>query len=577
MIAKHVPMRSLGRSDFASLVAYITDTQSKTERLGHVQITNCEACSIQDTIIEVLATQHLNTRAVGDKTYHLLISFPSGEHPEASVLKDIEERLCTGLGYGEHQRISAVHYDTDHVHIHIAINKIHPTRRTMHEPFLAYKTLGELCTKLEKEHDLQQVNHTFKRRISESRALDMEKHSGVESLLGWIKRTCLNDLLSAQSWGELHENLRKNGLELRKQANGFVIKTDDGTMVKASTVARTLSKQKLEQRLGPFEAVFEWQGQMREKQYEREPIRFRVNTEALYAKYKAEQQTLMVNRPTALKALQHRKDRDIEAAKRANRLGRAAIKLIGSGRLNKKLLYAQASRTLYAKIQTSNKTYQKERQGLYSDKRCTWADWLQRQALQGNSEALTALRSREEAQGLKGNILQGQGQPQQGLAPVIDTITKKGTIIFRSGKSAVRDDGERLQVSREATVEGLQEALRLARERYGNRLTVNGTTMFKAQIIRAAVESRQPITLVDPVLEIKRQKLLRKEIIHERSEHNINVPHHLEQKGARPDHPLRRSLFEPRIDQEQRAKEVECDSVSTAPRNAIKKPKRRCR
>ena len=50
MIAKHVPMRSLGKSDFAGLANYITDAQSKDHRLGHVQATNCEAGSIQDAI-----------------------------------------------------------------------------------------------------------------------------------------------------------------------------------------------------------------------------------------------------------------------------------------------------------------------------------------------------------------------------------------------------------------------------------------------------------------------------------------------------------------------------------------------
>jgi hypothetical protein len=34
MIAKHVPMRSLGKSDFAGLVNYVTDAQSKDHRLG---------------------------------------------------------------------------------------------------------------------------------------------------------------------------------------------------------------------------------------------------------------------------------------------------------------------------------------------------------------------------------------------------------------------------------------------------------------------------------------------------------------------------------------------------------------
>ena len=35
MIAKHVAIRSLGKSDFAGLVDYITDEQDKAERLGY--------------------------------------------------------------------------------------------------------------------------------------------------------------------------------------------------------------------------------------------------------------------------------------------------------------------------------------------------------------------------------------------------------------------------------------------------------------------------------------------------------------------------------------------------------------
>ena len=481
----------------------------------------------------------MNTRATGDKTYHLLVSFPSGENPSASTLKDIEEQLCVGLGYGEHQRISAVHHDTDHLHIHIAINKIHPTRHTMFDPFQAYRTLGELCAELEQEHGLQQVNHTFSRRVSESRVLDMEKHSGIESLVSWIKRTCLNELLNTQSWMELHEVLSKNGLELRMRANGLIIEASDGTIVKASTVARDLSKQKLETRLGPLKASLERKAQIKEnRQYQKKPVRLHVNTVTLYAKYKVEQQTLVESRSIALKKAQHCKNREIEAAKRANRLRRATIKVVGEGRVTKKLLYAQASKALRTEIQKINMQYQKERQGFYGvHKRCTWADWLQKEAIQGNVEALAALRSREVVQGLKGNTVQGEGQTRHGHAPVIDTITKKGTIIFRAGMSAVRDDGDKLQVSREATFDGLQEALRLAMTRYGNRITVNGTALFKAQIIRAAASSQQPIIFADPLLERRRQDIkcqdikctiqctrtlnvLKKENTHERSEHD---------------------------------------------------------
>ena len=512
-------MRSLGKSDFAGLASYITDAQSKEHRLGEVRLTNCHASMVGDAITEVLATQHGNTRATSDKTYHLLVSFPPGENPGAEVLHQIEDRVCAALGYDGHQRISSVHNDTDHLHVHIAINKIHPVRHTMHEPFLAYRTMAEVAVKLEDEFGLQQVNHGDRRSLSEGRAGDMEHHAGVESLVGWIKRECLDEIKGAQTWQRLHQVLRDNALQLRVRANGFVVEAGDGTMVKASTLARDLSRPSLEARLGPFEPSTERQAPaIAKRQYRKDPIRLRVNTVELYAKYQAEQQSLTMARTQSLEHARHRKNRLIEEAKRSNRLRRATIKLVGDGRMSKKLLYAQASKALRSEIQVINQQYQQDRAALYTEhSRRTWADWLRKEAQQGNTEALTALRVRQKS-GLKGNTIQGEGQGQSGQVPLVDHITKKGTIIFRIGMSAVRDDGDRLQVSREATREGLQAALRLAQQRYGNRITVNGTVEFKAQIIRAAVESQLPITFADSALESRRQALLNKESSHERTE-----------------------------------------------------------
>lgn len=520
MIAKHVPMRSLGKSDFAGLADYITDTQGKTERLGRVQVTNCVAGTVQAAIDEVLATQHINTRAKGDKTYHLLVSFRTGEKPNADTIKAIEERICAGLGYGEHQRISAVHHDTDNLHIHIAINKIHPVRHTMHEPYYPHRALAELCTILERDYGLEPDNHESRKRGTEGRAVDMERHAGIESLVGWIKRECLDEIREAQSWTELHQTMRANGLELRERANGLVIESGDGTMVKASTVARDLSKPKLEARLGSFEASSERQARINVKrQYQKNPVRLRVNTVELYAKYKAEQQTLTASRAAALDKARKRKDEQIEAAKRSGRLRRAAIKILSEGRLTKKLLYAQASKSLCNEIQAINKQYRRERKRFYDEhRRLTWADWLKKEAMQGNAETLTALRAREAAQGLKGNTVKGEGQARPGHVPIQDNITKKGIIIYRAGMSAIRDDGDKLQVSRETNSEGLQTALRLAMERYGERISVNGTPEFKAQVVRAAADSQLPIIFADPGLERRRQELSTKEKANERSE-----------------------------------------------------------
>lgn len=504
MIAKHVPMRSLGKSDFAGLANYITDAQSKDHRLGQVLLTNCSAATLPVAIEEVLATQHINTRAKSDKTYHLIVSFRVGEQPCADTLKAIEERICAGLGYGEHQRISAVHHDTDNLHVHIAINKIHPTRHTIHEPYYPHRTLAELCEVLERDYNLERDNHIPNQRGAAARAADMERHAGVESLIGWIKRECLDDMRGAQSWAELHQVMRDNGLELRARGNGLVIEAGDGTSAKASTLARDLSKSALEARLGGFEAAPERREAQVKRSYRKDPVRLRIDTTELYARYKDEQKTLTAARAEALTKAKRQKDRAIENAKKKAAAKRAAIKLT-DGRLTKKLLYAQVSASLVADLGAIRKQHDQERAKHYQGfQRQPWADWLKQQATQGNAESLAALRARDAAQGLKGNTIEGQGQPRPGDAPAIDNITKKGTIIYRAGRSAVRDDGDRLQVSREADRDGVQTALRVAMEKYGERITVTGSPEFKAQVIWAAADAKLPITFTDPGLDRRR-------------------------------------------------------------------------
>ncbi|MCG7988211.1 MAG: relaxase/mobilization nuclease domain-containing protein [Candidatus Thiodiazotropha weberae] len=507
MITKHVPMRSLGKSDFAGLVDYITDEQRKEHRLGEVRLTNCEACSLRDAISEVLATQFANTRAKSDKTYHLIISFRAGEQINASTLAAIEDHICKGLGFGEHQRISAVHHDTDNLHIHIAINKIHPIRNTIHEPYYPHHKLAELSQHIERDYGLQQDNHTPRRRGAESRASDMEHHAGVESLIGWIKRECLDDIKEAQSWEELHQVMRDNGLELRTRGNGLIVAANDGTMIKASTLGRNFSKPKLEARFGPYEHN-QTQKTKPCRKYRKDPIRLRVNTTELYARYKAEQQVVASNKTMALSKAKQGKDSQIAYAKTKGKARRAVIKLAGGGRLTKKLLYTQASSSLKTKIDKIQQHYRAKRQAIHdTHRRLTWADWLKQKALKGDKQALNALRAREAAQGLKGNTIKGRGRATPGLTPVIDSITKKGTIIYRSGTSAVRDDGDKLQVSRQATGQTVAAALRMTMERYGNRIIVNGSPEFKAQAIQSAVDSQLPITFADPGLEQRRKAM----------------------------------------------------------------------
>lgn len=515
MIAKQVVMKSVDKSSIGGLVKYLTDEQQKNERVGAETVTNCQSDNPQVAIIEILNTQAQNTRATSDKTYHLIVSFRANEQPDETTMRAIEAKICEGLGYGDHQRVSVVHHDTDNLHLHIAINKIHPTRYTIHDPYGDYKTLGQLCERLECEFGLEVDNHQAQKSGSENRAFDMERHAGIESLLGWIKRECLEEMKTAQNWTELHEVMTNNGLTLQERGNGLVIMDGAGFRVKASSVARDLSKVKLEQRFGSFEALSTEAQEVnnRSQHYQQKPMRSRVNTVELYARYKTEQSTIAETRSvTWAKALERKNDL-IATAKRQAKHKRTVIKAIKGAGLGKKLLYAATNKKLIDEIQKINKQYLVERQKIYDQgQKMAWADWLRIKATEGNKSALDALRAREAAQSLKGSTVAGKGDivPLSSTVdrPGQDSITKKGTIIYRVGKMTVRDDGHKLKVSRGINQADLKTVLGMVMDRYGNQIIVNGNKDFKEQIAQAAASSMLPITFDDPTLERRRQELL---------------------------------------------------------------------
>lgn len=510
MIAKIVGMRLVKKSSFAELTKYLTDEQEKSERVGFVNITNCNTSNNVDVaVLEIVNTQELNTRSETDKTFHLIVSFPAGEQPADTVLKEIEGRICEGLGFGEHQRVSVVHHDTDNTHIHIAINKIHPTRYTIHEPYYGKKTLGALCEKLEQEYGLEKTNHTSKKFLSEGLIADMERHSGVESLVNWIRREGKEKLQAAGSWEAFHRVLSEHGLLLKERGNGFIFTNHDGITVKASTVAREFSKEKLIHKFGLFKPDSPQKDNSGQR-YQMRPIHSGFDTSLLFAQYMIERKAAPFLRSEELKRDKEKKAALIADAKRVASLKRSVIKLADGSRAGKRISYALVSHTLLADIKAINERFYENRLQLYKmHKPLQWADWLRVKATQGDGDALAALRARRPGARAQGNgLLDSNGHAVNESAEAIqDSITKNGTIIYKVGGAAVRDDGAKLSLSRAIDQNGLVTALEFAKQRYGDRIHVNGTADFKAKAIHAAVAANLQITFADATLERYRQTL----------------------------------------------------------------------
>ncbi len=550
MIIKQVPMRSLRKSSFSDLVGYISDERERAHRVGGVRISNCASGRVDAAIEEILATQALNRRARSDKTCHLIVSFRAGETPSPEVLQQIEERVCAGLGYSEHQRISALHTDTDNWHVHIAINKIHPERRTIHEPYYSHRTMGQLCETLEREFNLEVDNHCSRQTRSAGQADDVEAQSGIESLTGWIRRNCLEEIQSAETWTILHEVLTSNGLSLHVRANGLIFSALNGTSVKASSVDRALSKSRLEARLGAFqpggafgagegettrstagttdgcsdeitgvtgecERVRDASNQITDedpvgifRQYERRPLPLKVNTDALYASYVEEQRLIRLSRSERFSESRALVGRQIAEARRAYLMRRSIIRLLDGRGFSKRLLYAQARAAYRKRVAAAIALNTKARLSVPKTyKVLTWLDWLKKEATQGNLGALEALRAREGKKMASANSVSGSAHPRFNPLSDIDTVTKKGAVIYRSVKTPIRDDGSTLHLASRISRTACADLLRLSLRRFLGAIEVHGSAPFKAAMVWVAAKERISVLFSDPSLERRRVAL----------------------------------------------------------------------
>ena len=394
MISKKAPVKAAAKSKVGHLVAYLLDQKGKSDRVAAVAVTNCQSDDPKWAVHEMQAVQSRNQRAKGDRTYHLVISFRAGEDLPGDTLARIEDDFCRALGFPEHQRVSVVHRDTDNLHLHVAINKVHPTKFTLHEPFNDYHTRAKLCQQLEARYGLKSDRSAAKRDVpGHQKAAAMEVIAGVESLIGYVQRSLGTSVASAHSWQEMHEAFAKAGVALKPRGNGLVVESN-GKTAKASSCFRGLSKSALEKRFGPFQQMSQGVAAVTPgKTYTARPMQ--QGSAKLYEQYQAARREVKRVQSTRLAEALVAHRRRVQHAKIAYKTQRTIIGLTRRNTVNTVMLQLHRAR-LKAKVADSYTTYQTERNALYQEaKLLAWNDWLMTQAANGNKAATTLLQSRQ--------------------------------------------------------------------------------------------------------------------------------------------------------------------------------------
>lgn len=519
---------------FDRLASYIVDREGDGERVVGARITNCEAGDdIALAIREIEQTQAENTRTRLDKSYHLVISFPEGERPTADQLRDIEDHLVAAIGYADHQRISAVHDDTDNLHIHVAINKIHPTNFKAIEPHFDKRKLMTACRELELRHGLKIDNHGLAEDRDRDRGQDagedrrqgpepgtgadkMEAHGGRESLATWIEANAKTQLIEAASqalsWADFHERLADLGLTLKPRGAGFVIGSADGKAhVKASSVDRGLGVGPLTERLGNYQPPSRERGRDEgapSKRYDAGPRQDRRKAAPLYERFQRERARVESARDMAVADLGQAHAAYSSQLSRHYRQQRKVVRTTP-------YVAPQVRKRELEEINLAHTKARAERRQLAIQQRAfirqsnplpTWQSFLEREAARGDEQAVAILRSRVISRSPEGaNILTAQDRESarhvvyQQLQPV---AAKNGDMIYQLADGGrVTDRATEVRADRSTTAAAFL-ALSLAADRYGHQpLELDGSDAFKAAVISVAAIRGFDVTFADPDLE----------------------------------------------------------------------------
>lgn len=500
---------------FTKTAEYILDTQQHGEKVASYRIVNCVSEEPAMAMVEIETTQAKNTRSKADKTFHAVIAFAPGETLSEAQLVAIEDRVCEALGYGEHQRISAVHHDTDHLHIHLAINKVHPETLRCFQPYYSHYKMDAVCAELEQQYGLVRTPRIGDKRQGHE-AQDAEAHRGEVSLLGWIQETVRaaesDRLAAAVDWQAFHAVLWEHGLQIRPRGAGLVVVTADGSQgVKASSVAREWSMKSLTARFGDYQSPDATVlSETPRRTYQRQPKH--PGATGLYAQYQQQRREALEHREAAQAALQE------EHQAYLSKLNAWYNEQFTTAKAMRGLPRRERMKTLRVEKQNDLQQWRQAQAQQMKTLRDahplpTWPEFLTQQVLEGNTEALEVLRRLERRQThVSAGVLEADtvaAAKQVVLKHLTPKVRRNGDLLYATQDGGlVRDGASAVRVDRES-VGAAFLALSLAEARFGKAaLKVEGTASFKAQVVALSVKQGFKVTFKDVALESQRKALL---------------------------------------------------------------------
>ncbi|MDH6186934.1 relaxase/mobilization nuclease domain-containing protein [Polaromonas sp. CG_23.6] len=290
MIGKKAPNPKKSSSKavrVAALTAYITrpELANGREKCIHYEAENFITDDLKSQTLEMVALSHSAVRSK-DPIDHYVLSWQEGEQPSIGQARQAVHITLKHLGLEGHQVIWGMHSDTDHVHIHIEVNRVHPQTfkvveinkgfqnnaiqqaAAMVEKVQGWKThassrfktdeFGHLITDSKKRPQVfdkpNQLNQLHQPKAPTGPVRDKEIQTGEKS----AQRLCIElaapIIAASTSWKQLHAALAIVGIDYRQEGSGAKLFINRIGVKASDVVDRKNNFGALQRRLGPYQS-----------------------------------------------------------------------------------------------------------------------------------------------------------------------------------------------------------------------------------------------------------------------------------------------------------------------------------
>lgn len=219
---------------FVSLVDVMKDGCEWVNFYGVTCFHNCTSLETAAEEMEYTARQARYAKDDTDPVFHYILSWQSHESPRPEQIYDSVRHTLKALGLSSHQYVSAVHTDTDNLHVHVAVNRVHPDTGYLNCLSWSQEKLSRACRELELKHGFAPDNgcwiHAPGSRIVRKTAAERDRQNAwtrgkKQTFREYVSQTAVAGLRSepVHDWLSLHRRLAEDGLYLTLQNGSFMV------------------------------------------------------------------------------------------------------------------------------------------------------------------------------------------------------------------------------------------------------------------------------------------------------------------------------------------------------------------